>query len=506
MKVTEKTIIDNIFDKNVDKMATIAFESIGGSTIDYKTFFDMVDVYAKAFKELGIQNNDIVTICSAGTLDTILNFFALNKIGAVAQFVNPNYFKYNSTKYINDTNSKLFICLDRFYPEIKDSIAETNIDRILLSSISEYSSLLFKIIARRKKISNADRIEGKKYMELPDFIKLGENSNIQLERLPYVADKPAVVTYTSGTTGNPKGVIHTNDSINNMIQIYSDTNGFGLAGNCRNLVLIPPMYLTSLVHSIITPTAMNSTSILQPIYDPTTLGRDLKKYEPNLVVASKAHYINLEDSKLPKGSLSATKNAYCGGEAISRSTAIRINEILDYYGMPPMIIGYGQTEFGTMTMFSNDIPTRTNESGILIPGVEAKILDPITGEPVKKGERGELYISTPAIMKGYINNPKDTELFFYTDEEGKKWGKTGDIAEVKYQYGGKDVYEVSGRAKDSFIDENGNMVYLFDIETKIEDIAFLCSNCHKAIHNKIAKEKRWFTPTEMKDYLLNKNK
>ena len=214
MKVTEKTIIDNIFDKNVDKMATIAFESIGGSTIDYKTFFDMVDVYAKAFKELGIQNNDIVTICSAGTLDTILNFFALNKIGAVAQFVNPNYFKYNSTKYINDTNSKLFICLDRFYPEIKDSIAETNIDRILLSSISEYSSLLFKIIARRKKISNADRIEGKKYMELPDFIKLGENSNIQLERLPYVADKPAVVTYTSGTTGNPKGVIHTNDSIN----------------------------------------------------------------------------------------------------------------------------------------------------------------------------------------------------------------------------------------------------------------------------------------------------
>ena len=474
MEITRKTIIDNIQDKNVDKLATIAFESIGGSAIDYKTFFDMVDVYAKGFKELGINNGDIVTICSAGTLDTVLNFFALNKIGAVAQFVNPNYFKYNGTKYINDTNSKLFICLDRFYPEIKDAIAETNIDRILLSSISEYSSLLFKIIARRKKINSADRIDGKQYIELPEFIKLGENSSIHLDRIPYEADKPAVITYTSGTTGNPKGVIHTNDSINNMIHIYSDTNGFGLAGNCRNLVLIPPMYLTSLVHSIITPTAMNSTSILQPIYDPTTLGRDLLKYKPNLVVASKSHYINMQDAKwIPKGALSATKNAYCGGEAISRDTAVKINEILDYYGMPPMIIGYGQTEFGTMTMFSNDIPTRTNESGILIPGVEAKILDPRTGKPVKKGERGELYISTPAIMKEYINNPTDTEKFFTIDENGKKWGRTGDIAEVKYQYGGKDVYEVSGRANDSFIDSDGNMVYLFDIETKIEGIKYV---------------------------------
>ncbi len=473
MKTTKKTISDNIEDRNSNNLNITAFESLGGSSIDYKTFFELVDIYAKGFKEIGVINGDMVTICSAGTLDTILNFSALNKIGAVVQFVNPNYFKYNSRKYINDTNSKLLICLDRFYPEIKGAIAETNVNQILLSSISEYSSFLVKVIARRRKIKQSDKIDGVSYIELPDFIKLGENSSNKLERIPYEKDKPSVITYTSGTTGNPKGVVHTNDSINNMITIYELANGFGVSRGDRNLVLIPPMYLTSFVHSIYAPMTLGTTNILQPFYNPKSLGRDLKKYEPKTVIASKAHYINLKDSKLPKGSLSNTVYAYCGGEAISKSVAIKINEILQYYGIPPMVLGYGQTEFGTMVMFNNDIPTRTNESGMLVPEINAKILDLVTGNPVEKGHRGELYIQTPAMMKEYLNNSEATSKFFVIDDNGERWAKTGDIAEVKYQQDGKDVYEVSGRRSDSFIDEDGNVVYLFDIETKVEDIKYV---------------------------------
>ena len=470
---TKKTINDNIEDKNQNNLKTVAYESLGGSTIDYKTFFELVDVYAKGYKELGISNGDMVTICSAGTLDTILNFSALNKIGAVVQFVNPNYFKFNSKKYIDDMNTKLFVCLDRFYPVLKDSIEQTNIKNIVLSSMSEYSSFLYKMIIRRKKVSNSDKIPGINYIELPEMIKLGEKSTIKLERIPYEPDKPAVITYTSGTTGNPKGVVHTNDSINNMLSIYQIAGGFGIGQNERNLVLIPPMYLTSFMHSIYGPMSVGATNILQPIYNPKELGKDIKKYEPKTVVASKAHYINLADSKLPKGSLSSTKYAYCGGEAISKTVALKINEILEYYGITPMVIGYGQTEFGTMVMFNYDIPTRTNESGILIPEVKAKILDLATGEPVEKGKRGELYIQTPAMMKEYYGMPEETSKFFVTDSDGETWAKTGDIAEIKYQYNGKDVYEVSGRSSDSFIDENGNAVYLFDIENMVEEIKYV---------------------------------
>ena len=138
-----------------------------------------------------------------------------------------------------------------------------------------------------------------------------------------------------------------------------------------------------------------------------------------------------------------------------------------------MILGYGQSEFGTMTMFNSDIPYRTNESGILIPEVKAKILDLVTGEPVEKGKRGELYIQTPACMKEYLNNPEATSKFFVFDENGERWSRTGDIAAIIGEYNGKDVYEVSGRKNDSFIDSEGQVVYLFDIEKDVEDLDFV---------------------------------
>ena len=473
MKLTEKTIIDNIEDRSGGNLNITAFESLGGSSIDYKTFFEMINVYAKGFKEIGIENGDMVSICAAGTLDTMINFAALNRLGAVVQFVNPNYLRVNGKKYIDETNTKLLICLDRFYPVVKSELEKTNIKKILVSSMSEYSSMLFKMLIKRQKIKDADKIEGVEYIELPDFIKMGERSSIKIDRIPYEKDKPAVIAYTSGTTGDPKGVVHTNDSINNMISIYALTNGFGPGRGDRNLVLIPPMYLTSFVHSLFGTMILGLTNILQPIYDATTLGKDLKEYEPKTVVASKAHYINLSNSKLPKGSLSFLQYPYCGGEAFSKATATKINRILEYYGIPPMILGYGQSEFGTMTMFNSDIPYRTNESGILINEVKAKILDLKTGKPVEPGQRGELYIQTPAVMKEYLNNPEATARFFVTDENGERWGKTGDIAAVVGQYNGKDVYEVSGRKDDSFIDSNGQIVYLFDIEKEVEDLPFV---------------------------------
>ena len=470
MEETRKTIIDNIEDRSKNNLDVTAFESLGGSSIDYRTFFKMINVYAKAFLEIGIQNGDMVTICSTGTLDTILNFSALNRIGATAQLVNPNYLKVNGKKYINDTNCKLLICMDRFYPLLKEELEKTNIKKILVSSMSEYSSFLYKVLISRKKIKKEDRIPEVEYIELPEFIKKGENSNIKLERIPYEKEKPAVIAYTSGTTGDPKGIVHTNDSINNMISIYAMTNGFGPGKGDRNLVLIPPMYLTSFVHSIFGTMILGPTNILQPIYNPATFGKDLKKYEPKTVIASKGHYIGLQNSNLKKDSLSFLQYPYCGGEAFSKATIKKINDILEYYGIPPIILGYGLSEFGTMTMFNSDVPSRTNESGILIPEVEAKILDLKTKEPVKRGERGELYINTPAMMKEYLNNPEATSQFITIDESGKRWGKTGDIAAIIGEHNGKDIYEVFGRKSDSFINSEGERIYLFDIENKIEEI------------------------------------
>ena len=108
--------------------------------------------------------------------------------------------------------------------------------------------------------------------------------------------------------------------------------------------------------------------------------------------------------------------------------------------------------------------TKTNETGYpLEPFVKAKIVDE-KGVVVKKGERGFLHISSPAVADRYLNNEVATNERWYTDENGVRWGVTGDIAVQNPD----DSYNILGRASDSYVDKDGNHIYLFDIEYSLE--------------------------------------
>ena len=238
---TKSTVIDNIQKRNQGNLNGVSFESFG-SELTYKEFFELVDTLTKGFIEMGVQNGDIVTMCMAGTVDSMAHFYALNRIGAVGQLVNPNYFKVNSKKYIDEAGSKFLIVFDRFYPMLQDAIEATNVEKIMVSSITEQASFLYKTIVRRKKLRKDQIIAGKEYITYPEFNKLGLNSTAKIITPEYEEQKDAAIVFTSGSTGNPKGVILTNDSLNNMISIYDEKNGFGSDVGDRNLILIPPMY------------------------------------------------------------------------------------------------------------------------------------------------------------------------------------------------------------------------------------------------------------------------
>ena len=92
--------------------------------------------------------------------------------------INPNFVKFNPKKYLDETNSKLLVVMDRFYPALKDSIAQSDTKRIVLSSLTEYSSLLYRVIIRRKPPKKEDLIPGIEYMTLPEFVKIGESSHL----------------------------------------------------------------------------------------------------------------------------------------------------------------------------------------------------------------------------------------------------------------------------------------------------------------------------------------
>ena len=192
LKKTESTVIENLIKRNHKNLNITAFESFG-SKLTYQDFFELVDTLTKGFLELGVKNGDVVTMCMGGTVDSMAHFYALNRIGAVTQLVHPNFFKTNSKKYINETDSKLLIVLDRFYPMLKNAIEKTNVEKVMLSSITEQASFLYKILVKRKKLTKDQMISGVDYITYPEFNRLGLNSHKDIVSPEFVAQKETAI-------------------------------------------------------------------------------------------------------------------------------------------------------------------------------------------------------------------------------------------------------------------------------------------------------------------------
>lgn len=192
------------------------------------------------------------------------------------------------------------------------------------------------------------------------------------------------------------------------------------------------------------------------------------KYEINHTVASASFYIvGKGNGILSPIAFSRLTRACSGGEPFTKSNVIQINQWLKDNGCDEKIaIGGGAGEEGAsvLTSYEMNSKTKTNETGRPIPGTFVKIVNPITGEIVSKGERGIIHMSSAASADRYLDNDKATDEYFYTDSDGIRWGILGDIAVQNED----DSYSMLGRASDSYINENEEITYLFDIEYSLD--------------------------------------
>ncbi len=462
--ITEATVADNIIERN-QKNANITAIEYFDTQISYKEMFAYIELYAKAFRAIGVKPGEVVTLCLACTPDAIFAFYGLNKIGAIANCVNPNYFKIDGKKYMDQTRATTLFVLDRFYPMIRDALSVTTTKKVIISKLDTYASSDLRKLRTGffSRIRKSQLLPGVQYLETDSFLACGQGAPAVMS-LPYKPDRDAGIFYTSGTTGNPKGVVLTNDSLNNMIAMYDALDGMGRSPGDRNLVIIPPMYATGISHGLNAPFAFGCTNILQPIYDKYAFADDLKRYRPSTVTVTGSHYTALLESGLQKGDLDFLKFPCTGGEALTSEFAANISRhLMELGAQNPLIMGYGASEFGCMVMINQYLENRTNEAGYPMPYVKARIVDTKTGKVLGPNQRGEIQVVTPAIMKGYYKMPEKTASYFCCDADGTKWAKTGDLG----SFDENGVYQAYGRIADSFINSSGKTIYLFDYEKTI---------------------------------------
>lgn len=459
-----KTIYQDILDNNKDNMDAVALIYFGAK-ITYKKMFENIDKTAKSLAAHGIKKGDYVTVCCAGIPECIYTVYALAKIGAIANLMAPYFDKDQMTDRINDCNSKLLICMDKFYPQIKDAVSKSSInERIIIPTLNS-SPLRFIPSKDKFKSENDSEILWNK------FIKDGENEK-DPEVFEYEERYPLCMVYSSGTTGASKAIVLSHDSFQYSVLSY-EANTVDVLRGQKMYQIIPPWYSTGFNTSIHLPLHKGLMIFQDPRFEREVFVKNIIKQKVDYAVAPTSMYEGFLDEKLVKGKkLTNFANPFEGGEPLTSEVKKQIEDSFKNMGVDSVIkIGYGQCECGAQaTSQSQHIKHVEGSVGIPIPGVTIAIFDDDYNE-LTYNKRGNILVNTPCGMIEYFKNPKATSNYFYYDELNTKWSQTGDIG---YMASNGDLF-IEGR-KEDFTLVNDKKVYNFDIENPIRTLPEI-KNC-----------------------------
>lgn len=457
------SVYEFLKENNKNNMSGEAMDYLN-NIITYKDFFKNIDKVEKSLKELGVKKGDVITVFSVTTPELIYLFYALNKIGAVPNMIDPRNVENVIKKCVNDTASRTVFVLDAVYPTLKSAIDSLNFEKTIVMPATESAPLYIKGLS---KIKNKTKIEyNEKIIKWNDFIKgkcskLSESNkqnNLQL-------DNAAVIVYTSGSTsGVPKGVILTNDNLN---AIASEYPALKLEVNKNQTILniMPPFIAYGVTCGIHLPLSIGMKNVLVPKFNPQELPSLIKKHKPQNFMGVPAHFSTFfQSSVLKNENLEYLKNPSAGGAPLSTKTEKEINKFLAEHNCQESIKkGYGMTELSSSAISSHRYANSIGSVGVPLIKNNVAIFEPGTDKELISGEKGEICITGPSMMRGYVSNPEEQNKVMKTHADGTKWIHTGDLGYISES---GELF-ISGRIKNVIQRPDGHNNYLFAIENEI---------------------------------------
>ncbi len=393
--------------------------------ITYQELFDKVDEFANRFYELGVRNGDIVSICMPSTPETVISFYALNKLGAICDMIDPRSNPEQLEYYLKENQSKLLILCENYYKVLLPATQKSDkLQKIIITPITPYAPLFLKILVGMKtKKENLVINKDNRYIHWNNFAKTKSKTNVPSE---LNKDNVAIIVHSSGTTSLPKGIVLTNDNVNAIAFQYKQTTLKTDPGS-KFLSVIPAFASFGMVASINLPLCLSMENILLPIVSPKIFVKNMKKYDVNFTLTIPANFKVLSREKNMK-KLTTLYGPGCGGYSLNSVEEEEINKFLREHESPsPMLMGWGMSELSSTACLEVPECSKLLSSGIPLCKNTISIFKPGTDEELSYNEEGEICVQGPTIMKGYLNNPKKTEEIIKTHSDGTKWLHSGDI-------------------------------------------------------------------------------
>ena len=434
-----------------------------GTKITIKKLIERIDQCADAFAALGVKKGDTVSLLSASTPESVVSLYALNKIGAVVNTIDPRMDVKSISRMICGSGSKILMVLDMAYPKVAKIFDEIHQQHIIVQTAATSLPPLKKFAL---KFATPNTIPfGKRGVISWDTFIAGAKNGVAVEA-EYEGDATVAITYTGGTTGFPKGVMLTNDSINAVAFNFIHA-GIVLKKGQRFLGIMPIFSSYGMVCGIHMPLTLGLELALIPRFDPQKMGEYVRKYKPQHMVATPAFYEILIGSEEMKGfDLSFLLTMGSGGDSMNAGLETKLEAFQKAHNVPyPLAQGYGMSEVSAAATFCVNDRYRKGSVGIPCIATVIGIFDPDTGEEVGYNTPGEVCITGKTMMKGYYNNQSETEYVMRKHADGQVWIHSGDIG---YMDEDGFVY-IQGRVKRMITRFDGHKVFPVTIESFIAE-------------------------------------
>ncbi|MBC2744518.1 MAG: long-chain-fatty-acid--CoA ligase, partial [Desulfosarcina sp.] len=347
-------------------------------TVTYGEFGKQVNILANALKRQGFEKGDFVHVLVQNSPQTLVAYFAIQKIGAVAGPVN-SWWKAPEVQYLlNDSKGRGLIIGDQYLP--------------ILDEIKGNCPHLEKII----EVGEKPRPE---HTAFADLLAEGDDTPVTCQEN---AEDTAYIFYTSGTTGNPKGVLLSHKNV--LADVEGVTRALNLEENMTALIFLPLFHVNAML-SCTFALGIGLQIVLRRQFSASEFWEVVDRYKVNFWSAVPAVYqILLSDPTRQKYDLSSLQFGICGAAPLTEATMKTFQET---FGIP-IVEGYGLTEATCVsTINPRDGVRKIGSIGIPLPGQDVKILAE-DGSECKRGEAGEICIGGDVVMKGYFNRPEET--------------------------------------------------------------------------------------------------
>ncbi|MBN2533547.1 MAG: AMP-binding protein [Spirochaetales bacterium] len=425
----EKTMYEMVHDAAMRYPDNTAYSFMGARST-YRDFLAEIDHAADAFLSSGLKKSDTVTICLPNCPQALILFYALNKIGAIASMIHPLSAPSEIEFYLKESGSIWAITLDAFYYNFADCLDRTKVTTLLLTKISEYfppfTAIAFYLTKGRKikkPPENDNRI-----LWWDDFVSSPVIQ--QCKGTPLTPGECAVILYSGGTTGTPKGIMLSSRNFN-CLGLQTATQG-PIEATDIILAILPVFHGFGLGVCIHTFLIAGGKCVLVPRFTAKTVAALIKKEKPQYMAGVPTLYeALLRDKTMNTINLACLKTAYAGGDKLPHSIKKGFDALIKRQGGDAQLLeGYGLTESVTACIVTPKNQYREGSVGIPLPDMMARIVHKGTTDEVEPGTDGELCISGPTLMLGYLNSPEDTAKTLQKHPDNMIWLHTGDLCSM----------------------------------------------------------------------------